>query len=97
VLTDFETAPIGEGLRETLRFLRATTLAPESLGPVDADRVLATGVSAQALRDAVEVSAGFNLITRFADAIGARPHSAQGLTREQAIAHEGRFFDEGYA
>jgi hypothetical protein len=37
------------------------------------------------------------MITRFADAIGAEPHSARGLTRGQAIAHEGRFFDEGYA
>jgi hypothetical protein len=42
------------------------------------------------------VQAGFELITRFADAIGATPHSKAGLTREQAIAHEGRFFEEGY-
>jgi hypothetical protein len=97
VLADFETAPVAEGLRETLRFLRAMTLDPRSLGPADAERVLAAGVSVQALRDAIEVSAGFNLITRFADTIGARPHSAQGLTPAQAIAHEGRFFEEGYA
>jgi len=37
------------------------------------------------------------MITRFADAIGATPHSEHGLTREQAIAHEGRFFESGYA
>lgn len=43
------------------------------------------------------MKAAFDLITRFADAIGAEPHSAHGLTREQAIAHEGRFFDAGYA
>jgi hypothetical protein len=41
--------------------------------------------------------ASFNVITRFADAIGAKPHSEFGLTREQAIAHEGRFFEIGYA
>ena len=51
----------------------------------------------QGLRDAAYVKAGFDLITRFADAIGAEPHSQKGLTREQAMAHEGRFFDEGYA
>jgi hypothetical protein len=45
----------------------------------------------------VEVKACFDLITRFADAIGATPHSEAGLTREQAIAHEGRFYEEGYA
>ena len=43
------------------------------------------------------MKACFELITRYADAIGATPHSEQGLTREQAIAHEGRFFELGYA
>jgi hypothetical protein len=57
---------------------------------------LAAGVSRDALRDAADVQAGFEMITRFADVIGAVPHSKQGLTREQAIAHEGRFYDEGY-
>jgi hypothetical protein len=70
------------------------TLRPAEL---DASRALAAGVSRAALRDAAYVSAAFNLIDRFADAIGARAHSELGLTREQAIAHEGRFFEEGYA
>ncbi|HET7568725.1 MAG TPA: hypothetical protein VFJ91_12075 [Gaiellaceae bacterium] len=78
---------MGERLRGALHFL--ATLDP---GPA-----LAAGVSRDALRDAADVKAGFDLITRFADAIGAEPHSARGLTREQAIAHEGRFFDGGYA
>jgi hypothetical protein len=70
------------------------TLAPERL---DASPALEAGVSREALRDAANVCAAFCLITRFADAIGAAPHSESGLTREQAIAHEGRFFEEGYA
>lgn len=70
------------------------TLEPERL---DASRALAAGVSREALRDAAYVCAAFNVITRFADAIGAQPHSAAGLTREQAMAHEGRFFELGYA
>lgn len=87
VLDDYETAPIDERLRGTLHFL--ATLDPA--------RALAAGVSKDALRDAADVQAGFEMITRFADAIGARPHSEQGLSREQAMAHEGRFFEEGYA
>jgi alkylhydroperoxidase family enzyme len=94
VLGDYETAPIDERLRETLRFLEAMTLRPEEL---DAAPALATGVSPEALRDAAYVCAAFNLIARFADTIGAKPHSESGLTREQAIAHEGRFFELGYA
>jgi hypothetical protein len=54
-------------------------------------------VTRDSLAEAAEVKAAFDLITRFADAIGAKPHSEQGLTREQAIAHEGRFFEIGYA
>jgi hypothetical protein len=70
------------------------TLRPEEL---DASRALAAGVTREALREAAYVAAAFNVITRFADAIGAKPHSESGLTREQAIAHEGRFFESGYA
>ncbi len=87
VLADYEAAPIDERLRSALHFL-------ETLDPA---RALAAGVSKDALRDAADVQAGFEMITRFADAIGAVPHSQQGLSRAQAIAHEGRFSEEGYA
>ena len=43
------------------------------------------------------MKACFDVITRFADALGATPHSEAGLSRERAIAHEGRFYEEGYA
>ena len=77
-----------------MRFLETMTLEPEKL---DATRAIDAGVSREALRDAAYVAAAFNVITRFADAIGAKPHSESGLTREQAVAHEGRFFELGYA
>ncbi len=70
------------------------TLEPAKL---DAAQALDAGVSREALRDAAYVAAAFNVITRYADAIGAKPHSESGLTREQAMAHEGRFFETGYA
>jgi alkylhydroperoxidase family enzyme len=94
VLDDYESAPIDGRLRETLRFLETMTLEPEKL---DATGALDAGVSREALRDAAYVAAAFNVITRYADALGAKPHSEAGLTREQAIAHEGRFFELGYA
>jgi hypothetical protein len=86
--------PIDARLRETLRFLETMTLEPATL---DASRALDAGVTKEALRDAAYVCAAFSVITRYADAIGATPHSESGLSREQAIAHEGRFFEEGYA
>ena len=51
------------------------TLRPERL---DAAPALAAGVSREALRDAAYVCAAFSLIARFADAIGAKPHSESG-------------------
>ncbi len=93
MLDDYESAPIDARLRETLRFLETMTLEPAAL---DASGALEAGVSREALHDAAYVAAAFSVITRFADAIGARAHSEMGLTREQAIAHEGRFFDLGY-
>lgn len=77
-----------------MRFIEVMTLAPDEL---DATRALEAGVSREALRDAAYVAAAFNVITRFADAIGAQPHSEAGLSKEQALAHEGRFFELGYA
>lgn len=77
-----------------MRFIETMTLVPDEL---DATRALEAGVSREALLDAAYVAAAFNVITRFADAIGAQPHSEAGLTREQAMAHEARFFELGYA
>ena len=42
------------------------------------------------------MKAGFDLISRFADTIGATPGSQLGLTREQVLAHGAQFYDEGY-
>ena len=86
VLADYETAPIGERLRATLYFL--VTLDPS--------RAFVAGVSKEALRDAAEVKAAFDLITRFADTIGARPASQHGLSREEVLEGGGRFFERGY-
>ncbi len=63
---------------------------------LDPARALAAGVSREALRGAAEGEAGFDLITRFADTIGARPGSEHGLSREEVLEGGGRFFERGY-
>ena len=50
----------------------------------------------ESLRDAAEVKAAFDLITRFADTIGAQPGSEKGLSREEVLEGGGRFFERGY-
>lgn len=69
VAADWRTAPISAQLRATLGFLETMTLRPEALASADADAVLATGVSREALIDAIHVCALFNMIVRLADSL----------------------------
>lgn len=70
ILNDPETAPIGEPLKATLRFVRKLVLAPESLTPEDAARARAAGVTGDALREAMYVVYLFSIYTRLADTLG---------------------------
>jgi uncharacterized peroxidase-related enzyme len=67
-LEDFRRAALPDGLRATLVFLEKLTLRPEDLIAEDARAVLRTGVSPQALEDAIAVATLFNIIARYADA-----------------------------
>jgi alkylhydroperoxidase family enzyme len=78
-LRDYRTAPMDERLRATLGFLEKLTLAPASLGEEDVGEVTATGVTPRALRDAIDVCAGFNVIDRVADALDFAPQTEKGL------------------
>ena len=70
VKRDWRTAPVDEKLRATLGFLEQMTLRPGELEREDAERVLAAGVSREALVDAIHVCALFNVIARLADSLG---------------------------
>ncbi|HET9169580.1 MAG TPA: carboxymuconolactone decarboxylase family protein [Actinospica sp.] len=69
VLEDLETAPIAEPLRATLRMLGRLT-ADGTVSTEAMRDVLAAGVSAQRIRDALAVCAAFNTTDRLADAFG---------------------------
>jgi alkylhydroperoxidase family enzyme len=70
---------VPEPLRATLGFLEKLTLDPAAVGEDDVAAVVATGVSPAALRDAIEVCAGFNVIDRIADALEFAPQTRGGL------------------
>ncbi len=66
-LADLDSAPVGDGLRATLRMLGKLTRQ----GKADAEemrRVLSAGVSRQQVEDALAVCAAFNTTNRLADA-----------------------------
>lgn len=69
VLADPDSAPIGEPLRATLRFLGKMTLEPDELTGQDARAVLALGVTREALEEAIQVSFLFNVYDRLAESM----------------------------
>ena len=66
---DWRTAPVDEKLRAMLGFIEKLTLHPDELSSADADAVRATGVSDEAIVDAIHVAALFNMIDRMADSL----------------------------
>jgi alkylhydroperoxidase family enzyme len=90
VRRDWRSAPVELGLRATLGFLEKLTLSPAALTREDADAVLFTGVSEDALVDAIHVAALFSMIVRLADSFGWRlPTPEQHAARAQANLDSG--------
>jgi uncharacterized peroxidase-related enzyme len=78
VLADLDSAPVEEPLRATLRMLGKLTAEGE-LSHGDMREVLAAGVSAQQVQDALAVCAAFNTTDRLADAFGFEVLSPEGF------------------
>ena len=73
-----------------LGFIEKLTLHPEKLGPADADAVRATGVSDDAIVDAIHVAALFNMIDRMADSLNFDvPPYESFLARADTMLAEG--------
>lgn len=77
---DADGAKISAGLRATLAFIEKLTLSPAQVDASDVERAVAAGVSAEALRDAVEVCAAFNVMNRVADALAFEPQDKKSLS-----------------
>jgi alkylhydroperoxidase family enzyme len=91
VLGDFESAPISDRLKATLRFLRTMTLDPDALTPDDARAVLAAGVTKAALTEAIHVAYLFNIYDRLADSMGwdvpALTSGYYGVAAKRLLTH----------
>ena len=78
VLADLESAPVGDGLRTTLRMLGRLS-ADGKVSAGDMREVLAAGVSPERVEDALAVCAAFNTTNRLADAFGFEVLSPDGF------------------
>jgi len=78
-LADPETAPIPPRVRAMMRFLRALTLTPESVGGNDVRALYAAGLDDRAIESALYVAFVFDVMDRLADAFGFELNDARGL------------------
>ena len=69
ILDDWRTAPIGEPLRLMLGFLEKLTLEPDRVTSADVAPLRASGLSDEAIEDAIHVTALFNIYDRMADTL----------------------------
>lgn len=67
-LADLDHAPVADKVKVTLRLLERVTRDHRALTPEDFAPVLAAGVPADAIVEALNVAHCFNTITRLADA-----------------------------
>lgn len=73
LLKDVEGAAIDNRLRPILRYVRKLTIAPSKLIEADAHAVYAAGWREEALFDAIQVCALFNLMNRVVEGAGVLP------------------------
>lgn len=85
VLADFRSAPISPALKAVLAFLEIMTLRPMVLSAEHAAAALRSGVTDDALLDAIAVATVFNIIARYADALEFAMPSAEEFDRAATI------------
>lgn len=78
---DWRTAPLSEPLKAALGFIEQMTLNPAALTAEHARAAFAGGVSPEALRDASAVAALFNIVSRYANALGFAIPSAEDYAK----------------
>lgn len=69
VLENFESAPVDEKLRSVLVFLQKLTLNPLQVTREDIAAMRSSGVSEQAISEAIYVCFAFSVMDRLADAL----------------------------
>ena len=81
MIENYHTAPIDERLRATLGFLEKLTLRPTEVTPRDVEPLRARGVGDEAIEDAIQVCALFNVVDRLADSFAFQTLSAKANAR----------------
>ncbi|WP_425044243.1 carboxymuconolactone decarboxylase family protein [Primorskyibacter sp. S87] len=77
LLTDVKTAPVDDRLKPLLAYVAKLTHAPSRMTEADAEAVYAAGWSEQALFDAVQTCAIFNMMNRIVEGTGVATYPSE--------------------
>lgn len=91
LLADFDEAPLQDGLRVLLAYVRKLSVDPASISKADVDGVLAAGWDEQALHDAVAVTARAAFMQRLVQGYGFNLPSQEVVRK-----HAQRRVERGY-
>ena len=91
LIADAVTAGIDARLAALLAYVRKLATAPNEVGQVDVDAVLAAGWDEHALHDAIAITARAAFMQRLVAGFGFRP-----LSREVAARHAAKRVERGY-
>jgi uncharacterized peroxidase-related enzyme len=78
-ILDGDSEAVDKKLRVTLSFLKKLTLAPSEVGPNDVLPLRAAGVSDQAIEDAINICAIFNIMNRIAESLDFDQQTTKSL------------------
>jgi len=70
LLEDIETAPVADRLKPVFRYVKKLNSLPSRLSAADAEAVFAAGWSEEALYEAIQVCAAFNMMNRIVEGTG---------------------------
>lgn len=95
MLEDLDSAGVDDRLRPILQYVRKLTLSPSRMVEADARAVHDAGWSEEALFDAVQVCAVFNLMNRIVEGTGVQPLPATDEADDSALPRMDSYVDFG--
>lgn len=84
-LKDWRSAPLDPRTKAMLGLLEKLTLEPSQVTPQDMTSLRETGLSDEAIEDAIHICAIFNTLNRLADALGFQVPGPQAFVRHGQI------------
>ena len=89
LVDDLETAPVDDGMKALLRYVRKLTMDPSRMVQADADAVFDAGWDEDSFHYTVMICAMFNMMNRIMDGYGVENTAEFRVERGRQLAKRG--------